>query len=270
MKPCISEVTTLSATFAEDVAAFAHAGWPAMEVWLTKLETHLQTHSVEETKQLLAETKIELAAATYQGGLLLGQGEARKAHFDHFRRRLTLCQMFNIQTLLVVGDFVQRVDRADVERAIVSLTQAAQWASGFGVRIALEFRGADFFCASLDTAVWMVEQCGEENVGVNLDVFHYYKGPSKTEDLELLTQRNLAFVQLADVAGIPRELATDADRVMPGDGDYRLDPILDRLAKIGYAGYISLELMNPTLWQMKPAQVAELGLTALRRFIPEV
>ncbi len=37
MKPCISEATTLSAPFADDVAAYAEAGWPAMEVWLTKL-----------------------------------------------------------------------------------------------------------------------------------------------------------------------------------------------------------------------------------------
>ena len=36
---------------------------------------------------------------------------------------------------------------------------------------------------------------------------------------------------------------------------------------IGYDGYVSLELMNPTLWQMKPVQVVEIGLTALRRVL---
>jgi len=268
MKPCISEVTTLPATFAEDIAAYADAGWHAMEVWLTKLETHLQTHSTEQTKELLATRGVALAGASYQGGLLLSQGEARKAHFDHFRRRLGLCSDFGIPTLLLVADFAQRPEATSLERAVVSLKQAAQWAGGFGVQLALEFRGTDAFCSCLETALLLVEQCDEPNVGVNLDLFHYYKGPSKPEDLERLNTRNLAFVQLSDVAGIPREWASDSDRVMPGDGDFRIETFMERLQSIGYQGYISLELMNPMLWQAKPTQVAELGLMALSRFMP--
>jgi len=258
----------MPAAFADDIAAFAGAGWPAVEIWLTKLETHLQTHTADQTHTLLDQHRITLAAASYQGGLLLSQGEARKAHFDHFKKRLVLCQEFHIPTLLLVADFAQRVDVVALERAIVSLKQAAQWAAGFDVRLALEFRGSDTFCSCLDTALTVVEQCGEPNVGVNLDVFHYYKGPSKPEDLERLTSNNLAFVQIADVAGLPRELMTDSDRVLPGEGDFRLEPILDALRRIGYAGHVSLELFNPVLWQVKPTQVAELALTALQRFVP--
>src|SRR5207249_3884970 len=105
MKPCISEATTMAASFAEDVQAFAGAGFRAMEVWLTKLETHLQDHSLTETKRLLEDQKMTLAAASYQGGLLLSQGEQRRVHFDHFRRRLELCQGLGIPVLLIGADF---------------------------------------------------------------------------------------------------------------------------------------------------------------------
>ncbi len=267
MKPCISEATTLPATFAEDVAHYADAGCPAMEVWLTKLEQHVETHSLDATRQLLRERGMTLAAAAYQGGLLLSQGEQRKAHFDHFRRRLDLCQQLGIPTLLVAADFAERVDETALGRAVVSLKQAAQWAAAFDVRLALEFHGHAPFCASLDTALALVQQADEPNVGVNLDVFHYYTGPSKFEDFDLLTPQNLAHVQLCDVAGVPREVATDADRVLPGDGDFRLDLIVGRLRALRYAGWVSLELMNPTLWQANPAQVAEIGITALRRVL---
>jgi sugar phosphate isomerase/epimerase len=267
MKPCISEATTLSCTFAEDVANFADAGAQAMEVWLTKLETHLERHSVADTRKLLEDRQMTVAAGSYQGGLLLSQGEQRKAHYDHFRRRLDICQQFGICTLLVVADFVSAVDQAALEGAVVSLKQAAQWAAGFDVRLALEFRGSDTFCASLDTALALVAQADEPNVGINFDVFHFYTGPSKFEDLELLTRERLAFVQVCDLAGVARELATDADRVLPGDGDFRLEPILRHFRGIGYDGWVSLELMNPTLWQAKPVQVAEIGLTALRRVL---
>src|SRR5229473_1778602 len=118
------------------------------------------------------------------------------------------------------------MDQTGLERAVVSLKQAAQWAAGFDVRLALEFRGKATFCSSLDTALALVTQCAEPNVGINFDVFHYYTGPSKSEDLKLLTPETLAFVQLSDLAGVARELATDADRVLPGDGDFELVPIL--------------------------------------------
>src|SRR5581483_7577790 len=210
MTPCISQATTLPTPFADDVAAYAAGGCPAVEVWLTKLETHLASHPADDTKKLLADCGVTLAAAAYQGGLLLSQGEQRKAHFDHFKRRLDLCQGFGIKTLVVVADFAQKPDASALQRAVASLAQAAQWAAGFGVTLALEFRGADAFCSCLDTALSLVEACREPNVGVCLDVFHYYKGPSKPEDLDRLTAANLAHVQVCDVAGVPRELMTDA------------------------------------------------------------
>jgi sugar phosphate isomerase/epimerase len=268
MRPCISEATTLPQTFADDVAAYAAAGFEGMEVWLTKLETHLESHSGADTVKLLEDHNLTLAAAAYQGGLLLSQGGQRRAHFDHFRRRLELCALFGIPTLLVVADFVEALDATALGRAVVSLAEAGQAAAGFGVRLALEFRGKATFCASLDTAVALVGQCGQANVGVCLDAFHYQTGPSKSDDLALLTRENLAHVQLCDLAGVPRELATDADRVLPGDGDVRLAAIVDRLREINYEGWVSLELMNPTLWQLPPASVAEVGLAALRRVMP--
>jgi sugar phosphate isomerase/epimerase len=267
MKPCISEATTLSCTFADDVHAYAGAGCRAMEVWLTKLETHLEKHSVADTRKLLEDQQMTLAAASYQGGLLLSQGEARKAAYDHFKRRLDLCQSFGIPILLVAADFADRIDATGLERVIVSLKQAAGWAAAFHVRLALEFRGSASFCSSLDTALALIAECGEPNVGVNLDVFHYYTGPSKFDDLALLTPNNLAFVQLSDLLGVPRELAADSDRIMPGEGDFRLAAILDQLRAIGYDGWVSLELLNPALWQAKPAQVVELGLAALMRVL---
>jgi sugar phosphate isomerase/epimerase len=267
MRPCISQVTTLPNSFADDINAYANGGCTALEVWLTKLEQHLETHSTQDTRKLLEDRGITLTAGSYQGGLLLSQGEQRKAHYEHFKRRLDMCQGFGIPTLLVVADFIEQVDATALQRAVVSLKQAAQWAAGFGVRLALEFRGSATFCSSLDTALSLVAACGESNVGVNLDVFHYYTGPSKFDDLGALTPANLAFVQVCDVAGVPRELATDADRVFPGEGDFRLDAIVQHLRRIGYDGYVSLELMNPTLWQVKPTQVAELGLSALERLL---
>ena len=267
MNLCLSQTCTLPNGFLDDLAGYADGGMRHIEVWLTKLEQALDKVTLPELQQLLAEREIQLVAAAYQGGLLLSQGEQRKAHFDHFRQRLELCQALQIPTMLLVADFAQRPDQQSLQRAMVSLQQAAQWAAGYGVRLGLEFRGTDSFCASLDTAITLVESCPEPNVGVCLDLFHFYKGPSKSEDLQRLTKANLAHVQLCDVAGIPREVMSDSDRVFPGEGEFQVTPLIQKLKEIDYQGYLSVELFNPVIWNAKPSQVAELARTAVERLL---
>jgi 2-keto-myo-inositol isomerase len=271
MKFCASQATTLTTSFADDVVVYAAAGFPALEVWLTKLETHLETHSGGDTLRLLDDNRMSLAAAAGQGGLLLSEGDARRAHFDHLRRRLELCALFAIPTLVVTADVLPPAARSGgrdaLAAAVAALAEAADLAAPCGVRLALEFHARSPVCASLDTAVALAAAAGRPNVGVALDLFHYYTGPSKFEDLDLLSPANLFHVQVCDLAGVPRELAADADRVLPGDGDFQLGPIVQRLRDIGYDGWVSLELMNPILWQVKLTQVAEVGLAALQRLL---
>jgi sugar phosphate isomerase/epimerase len=269
MKPCVSEATTMPCTFAEDVEHFADADCRAMEVWLTKLETHLDTHSASDTQAFVRDHGVSLVAASYQGGLLLSQGEPRKAHYDHFKRRLDLCQSFAIPTLVLVADFVAKIEQTDLERAVASLAQAARWAQAFDVTLALEFRGKNTFCASMDTALALLAQCGEPNVGLCLDVFQFYTGPSKIEDFDLLTASRLAHVQMCDLGGVPRELATDADRIFPGEGELRLGAIVERLKAIGYTGFVSLEMMNPFFWRSNPGQLIEMGMKSLKNILGE-
>ena len=186
-----------------------------MEVWLTKLETHLEQHSLAETQRLLADRGMTLAAAAYQGGLLLSQGEQRRritiisASGSTCARASAYPRCWSSPTS--PGPSTPRRSA----RSVVSLTQAAQWAAGFGVTLGLEFRGRSSFCTSLDTALALVEECGEPNVGVNLDVFHYYIGPSKFDDLDLLTPARLAHVQLCDLAGVPASWRTTATACSP-------------------------------------------------------
>jgi 2-keto-myo-inositol isomerase len=267
MIPCISQVSTLSTPFEDDLPAFARAGWPAVEIWLTKLETYLQSHSIEEARAILEQNGLKAAGASSQGGLLLSRGEQRAIHWDHFRRRLETLQALDVGTLVVVADFATEPTQEDFGRAISALAEASELAGSHGVRLALEFQKTAKFCASLDTAVALVAQSEAANVGICLDLFHYYTGPSKFEDLAYLSPENLAWVQVCDLSGTPRELAGDADRILPGDGDFQIRPILEHLVRIGYDGYVSLEMLNPQLWQVAAPALADAGLRAMARLL---
>src|SRR4029079_19642153 len=113
MLPCLSSVTTLHATFAGDVNACADAGCTALEVWLTKLEDYLKGGGPwakpDAIKKLLADRGVKLVGAAYQGGLLLTPGEERRGQFTQLQHRLSLCQDFGIETLIIVPDLAERL-----------------------------------------------------------------------------------------------------------------------------------------------------------------
>jgi sugar phosphate isomerase/epimerase len=169
--------------------------------------------------------------------------------------------------LIVAADFSRDITADDYSRAAAALSESAALAEESGVHLALEFQKGSGFCSSLDTAVAIVAESGARNAGVCLDLFHYYTGPSKFEDLAHITPENLAWVQVCDLSGTPREVAGDRDRILPGEGDFQITPILEHLEHVGYDGFVSLEVLNPRLWQVPADRVADLGFQSLQRLL---
>jgi 2-keto-myo-inositol isomerase len=265
MKPCISQATTLKNPFEADPAIFSRNGWTDVEIWLTKLETFLQDHTLTQARTTLESEGIRPVAAASQGGLLLSRGDGRESHWRHFANRLAILAELAVPILIVTPDFVAQPNHQDYVRAAASLGEASELAATFGVRLALEFQKTSPFCACLETALALIEQSGTSSAGICLDVFHFFTGPSKTEDLAQLTAQSLAWVHVSDLIGTPREVASDSDRILPGEGDFPLGPLIERLGQIGYDGYVSLEVLNPHLWQVDPDRLADLGRQALLR-----
>jgi 4-hydroxyphenylpyruvate dioxygenase len=265
MIPCLSQVCSLSSPFERDIEDYAAGACRAVELWLGKLEGYLQTHSTADVVALLKSHGMAAPVASYQGGLLASQEDARREHWEHFRRRLAICGELGVRTLVVAADIPGPLSQHDLDRVSVSLVEAARAAEAENVRVAVEFQARAAFMNNLQTAAAVVGDVGSGHLGICLDLFHYYVGPSKTEDLGDLTRENLFHVQFCDLAGPARELATDSDRILPGEGDIPIEPVVRRLREIGYDGTISVELMNPAMWRVPPLQFGEVAMTALRK-----
>jgi 2-keto-myo-inositol isomerase len=267
MIPTLSQVCCLASPFDRDLEDFAAAGCESVEVWFTKLETYLENHTLDDVRYWLEKTRLKLAVASYQGGLLASQGEQRREAWDLFRRRLDLCRELSIATMVVAIDVPLPIDQQTIERVQVSLVQVAQEAGQRKVRVAAEFQASSGFGNNLETAAALVSDVGSPHLGICLDAFHWHVGPSKTEDLGYLTADNLFHVQLCDLADTPRELARDAHRILPGEGEIALSALVNHLRTIHYRDCISVELMNPQLWQIPPLQVADAAMASLRALL---
>src|SRR5207237_1350766 len=114
------------------------AGCGSVEVWLTKLETYLEKHTLNDVRYWLEKTRLTLRVASFQGGLLASQGEARREAWDLFQRRLDLCRELSIGTIVVACDVPRPLAQQTIERVQLSLTQVAQEAGKRQLRAALE------------------------------------------------------------------------------------------------------------------------------------
>ena len=264
MQPCLSQVCTLPAPITSELEDYAAGKCDAIELWMTKVEEHLRESSLDDFKQLLASHQIRPLSAAYQGGLLASQGERRAEAWKLFERRLALCQQLGVEVMVVACDVPAPMTSQDAQRVQASLGQVAQQAEAAQVKVALEFQASSALGNNLQTAVALTAPIGSAHLGICLDAFHYHIGPSKPEDLELLSTENLFVVQLCDLADVPRELATDQHRILPGEGEIAIEPIIARLRDIDYQGPVTTELLNPQIWQVPPRQFGEIAMTSLR------
>ena len=80
MTPALSQVCTLHAKFEQDLEDYAAGQCRAMEVWLTKLETYFESHSLDDVRGLLAKHEMAVPVASFQGRAIdLARGCAARA-----------------------------------------------------------------------------------------------------------------------------------------------------------------------------------------------
>ena len=270
MKPCISQATTLSTPFEADLDVL-RAGRLVGGRALADQAGDVPRVAPDRRGAGRSSTAngLQAVAAASQGGLLLSPGRragrplgplpppARPAPASWTSRRWSSRPTSSASS-----------SPEDYGRAAESLAEAAGLARAAGVRLALEFQKGSRFCSSLDTALALIAQSRGRGRRASASTCSTTT-PGRASSRTWPTSRpeNLAWVQVCDLSGVPRELAGDADRILPGEGDFQIGPILDHLAAIGYDGFVSLEVLNPQLWAIPADRVADAGRQAMERLL---
>jgi len=264
-KFCINEATTKTTDFLNDIKSYSEVGFNKVEVWIPKIEEFLSKgHKIDEVVEILKESNMNVVSGCFQGELMLSEGEKRKSVIESFRKRLNICKAISCPILVIPTDFPEEVDLDMYKEGVKNMKEAADIAKDYGVSLAIEFIQGANFLGTLRTTAKFVKDIERENVGILFDMFHFYAGKSKWEDFELISGDDILLVHLNDVKDVPREIMTDKDRVLPGEGIMPIEKFMEKFDEIGYKGYYSLEIFNEELWNMSIKEAVKKAYESLK------
>ena len=181
-------------------------------------------------------------------------GDNREMLLDGFKRRCEQFATLGLTRIYTPSAATQRYSAEDYKAGPDRMREVGDIAKQFGMTALIEATRASTYVAALPTMLTLTRASG--NVMPLLDFYHFWSGPSKLEDLDLIRDGEIGHVHFQDVPDVPRELLDQTSRLIPGDGVAPVNQILRKLSDKEYSGPLSVELFLPQFRDRDPFEVA--------------
>ncbi len=260
----ISQVSTLAASFGDDVRAYAAAGADGVGVW----EIKLGSDSLDEFQAsgLRCATAVPAVPSVHALPLLPGP-ETPRERIDALLRSLEVLAPYAPSAVLC---FTGPGDR---ETAVRGVRKIAREAERLGLRLAVEpfqLEGIENWSIlnTLGDAAGFIDEVGSDAIGIQFDTWALWNTPELLDEIPRYAHL-IAGVHVSDWREPTRGWA---DRVLPGDGAADLPGIFGVLEDVGWEGFYDLEIFSDngtfgaaypdSLWDLDAAELARRGREA--------
>jgi sugar phosphate isomerase/epimerase len=267
----ICELSSLPASFEDDLAGYAAAGADGISIFEGKL---VEGREAEQLEAFRASGLEASAAVTGVPSVLPlpkfpgpDEPEQRVEAIVAGMRRLA---PFGPSAFVCPTGPAGERDEAEARCALVEGMRAvADEAARLGIPVGLEpmstYEQEDWtLVTTLGDAADLVDEI-DADVGLVFDTWHLWDTPALEEEIERYGNRFVA-VQFNDWRSPTRSWC---DRALPGDGVIDLAPILDAVERTGWSGYYDLEVFSDdgtfgddfedSLWKLSPRDLAQRG-----------
>jgi sugar phosphate isomerase/epimerase len=260
----ISQVSTLAASFADDVRAYGEAGVDGIGVWELKLDDDSLARFRESG--LGSATAVPTVPSVHPLPLLPGPDAVRE-RVDTLLRSLEVLAAYAPAAILCL------TGPGDRETAVRGVREVAREAERLGLRLAVEpfqLEGIESWSIlnTLGDAAEFVDEVGSDAVGIQFDVWHLWNTPNLLEEIP----RHAHLIAGVHVNDWREPTRGWADRALPGTGAADLPAILGVLEDVGWTGFYDLEIFSDngafgsaypdSLWDLDAAELASRGRDA--------
>lgn len=261
----LNSSTIKTTAILQKIKVAGDAGYAGIELWHDDIDAYVAGGgSIKDIRSALDDAGLAVPTTIHMKDWFQPAGDAHVAAMDIAKRKLEQAAAVGAE-FSVSGPPHGEADRDLGKRHYRELLELGQQ---FGVRPAFEYLGFVQDLKTIDDAIEIVEGCGHPNACIVLDPFHCYVGGGGFESISKLNTNQIAVSHFNDAPAQPDPTTQrDPDRVMPGDGAIDLEGYLRALSATGYAGFLSLELFRPELWERNPAEVAVEGLQKMKSVV---
>ena len=253
---CLNTSTIRPASLLEKLSIAAESGYSAIELWNDDLtEFEQQGGSLHEIRRRAQDLGLAIPSVIALFNWMQSAGASKKEAFAECRRRMT--QAAAVGARYIVASPVPDNQNVDIGHAAGRYRELLELGEQVGVLPAMEFLGFFRNVYQLEQALAVARQAGHAGASIVLDPFHLYRGGSGFGGLKAIGSMKISICHFNDAPSMPPQFEQgDSDRVYPGDGILPLTQMLRDLEGIGYNGYLSVELFNPSYWQQDLRKVA--------------
>ena len=255
MRLSLSEISTVGATFAEDVAAYAAAGFDGIGIWEFKLPDDDAANRALLREAGLAVANCVPAIPSILPLRLPGMEgppdvEARVEALCSSMERLAPYEPESVLVITGPGD-----GSDSRELVIDGLQSIASAAARAGVRLGLEpihpaQHDSVSFVHSVADALSLLDEAGLDDVGIMADTYNLWHEPP---DVLAAVASRVTGLHVADEPSEPGR----ADRVLPGEGGMRSAEHVRALVAAGWDGFLDVEIFStPELFWSLPVDEA--------------
>lgn len=251
-----------------DIAA--RAGYDAIEPWLSELEAHENSGGrLEDLARQTRDLGLSVQGAIGFFAWIVDDPQQRADALETARRDMDRVARLGGTLIAAPPMGATEVSGIDLRRAAERYRDLCEVGRAIGVRPLVEVWGFSQTLSRLGDAAFIAIESGHPDAAILADVYHLHKGGSPHAGLALLNGDYLPLFHVNDYPANPGPAQIkDEERVYPGDGVAPLGEIFATLTNIGFDGYLSLELFNPSYWNGDALETARTGLDKLRQVLP--
>lgn len=270
MKLALSEISTIGASFAEDVAAYSAAGFEAIGLWEFKLPPDDDGNLALLRQAGLAVANCVPAVPSILPLRIPGmEGPPDPAErIESICRSVRRFARYEPESVLCLTGPVGELEAGEA-RALVAdgLHRIAAAARDAGVRLGLEpihpgQRDVASFVHTVGEAVALLDEAGLGDVGVMADTYNLWH--ASLEELRVHSAR-ITGLHVADEPAEPGR----ADRELPGANGGRTAEVVEVLRAAGWDGSLDVEIFSEPerFWGLPVDEAARRARAAAARLL---